>query len=302
MEKNITKHVNNNLSTFQQQQSNKKKKLKILKFTIQAQSFFSLNDYSFYQSEEQLIASPITDLIYFSISNESYIISANNSNKILIASFSSKIIKKITIPLSRNSNKTQILTTIKEITNSNNEFKLVTGTSNGLIFFYTVLKCELNFIAAELQGVFSVFQNKFFKCNEAYENAFAFITQKNMLLEPHGKQTEISLEEFICKNNAKETQPINAIEIKENILYAGLNSFVFKFNLRLNLLTQVMPALAAVNRILVENGNVYFAVNCRSLVLFESTGVLVSRIDTSLFCVFNVERIEIKNRNVIIFF
>ncbi len=190
MDKTISKHYKNTFS-LQKQQQNKQTKIKILQFDIKKESVLSINDYSFYQAEKELIAVPINDLIHFRLANESFLLStAIDSNKILIACLSSKkIIKKIQIPFGKQPIKAAQITSIKQITSfpenysnlnqssSNNEFKFAIGTSNGLIFFYSITNkgkgafqdTDLNTthtdevvvlfddLNAELNGIFSVF-------------------------------------------------------------------------------------------------------------------------------------------------
>jgi hypothetical protein len=261
--------------------------------------------------EDELLTSPINDLIYFKLENNAYLISINDTSKILIVSLPDrKVIQKIIVPFSKISNKIQI-TSIKDIPNyyklnfEPNVFNFAIGTSNSLIYFYSIeenangINKDIECIA-ELKGIFSVFQNKFFNYAEAKEKVYS---QKKFwevnVVNP--KNFENLIDDFVNKNTDKDTEPINIIEIIDNILFAGLNSFVFKFNLKLNLLTQIMPSLASVNKILVDNGNVYVSANSRNLLLFESRGLLVSKIDTSLNCVFDVEKFYIKNGKVLIY-
>lgn len=284
----------------------KQLKLKISSFQPPKDYIIVLNDFSFLKNDEEFIKTSINELIYFALEEECYIISLDDLNKIIITSITDrKIMHKLIIPFISNSNKTSILC-IKEIPSTIGEkkqsFDFVFGTSNGLLYFYSLnfnrikslINSNINPIS-ELKGIFSVFLNQFFDFRETMEK----LRSNNQCQEFENLYNEESLmEDFLNKNSMKDFEPINFIQIKNDNLFAGLNSFIFKFNLKLNLLTQIVPSIAVTNKIVFDNENFYISSNSRYLLLFDSRGILISKYDTSLNCVFDLHKFTIKKRKV----
>jgi len=300
------------------------RKLKILSFSISSEKIKQINDYSTIKDLEDFSYTSISDLIYVPFKENKFLISTNETNRIYVFSLNNKkLIHKITVKSSIIENKFSIIS-IKEIDYDENKnislFKFAIGTSNGLLYFYCL---DLNFLVelnnnitdpyrylnlsysldaslnknspSELNGIFSVFLNQYLNLNEIKEK---IKSQIELLDFDYDNKIEIIIDEFLNKNSSKDTEPIYYITTKKNNLYAGLNSFVFKYNLNLNLLTQVLPITAATNKISIDNDLIYISTNSGFLLLFESRGILISKIDTSLSSVFKMEKFLLENKHV----
>lgn len=312
--------------------------LNVLNFSMNKNDLLVLNDFTILKSEEDINGNINLLSYFIANSEEYLMCLNDSNKLFISSIGQSRVISKISfIPQQIMANKFSLISFARINYDSNNANSLAfsIGTSNGLIFFNSLNLQQLtgfknnlndnnncNSISYDnyaykniseihclersakgyyqLNGIFSVFMNFYFDIEEILSDTNTKHSKSSFAVTNPGSLYNYYnlVNDFLNKNSLKNTEPINCMVFKDNILFAGLNSFVLKYNLKLNLLTQIMPCLGAINNIMIENENIYVSGNSRILLLYECRGVLKSKIETTFNCIYELQKLQIKNKNV----
>jgi len=63
--------------------------------------------------------------------------------------------------------------------------------------------------------------------------------------------------------------------------------------------TQVYPNNGQINDILVDDEFIFFAANSKNILKYEFNSDLISKINTSSSCNYNINKIDLKNNNIV---